>query len=254
VLEEHAFFHGKQWFYRTEMKKRELKSLTLATSLVVYSNAVKKYVENKCNRQLPVFIHQNVDYTRFDFVNERENSVDVKIGFIGSFLKWHRVDLLIKAFIRLKEEGHQVKLFLIGNGMEYGSIKKMVLNSDFANDIFMPGFLDGQELLNLKQKLDIGVMPGSNWYGAPNKIFEYGAAKIAVVAPDTPTICDLFEHDKELLFFKQDDAESLLNQLRCYVTQVDLRKEHAKALQNKIRNNYSENVTFTFYNQLLSSE
>jgi glycosyltransferase involved in cell wall biosynthesis len=136
--------------------------------------------------------------------------------------------------------------------MEFNAIKKQADGCEFAGDIYMPGFVDGQALLKFKQKINIGVMPGSNWYGAPNKIFEYGAAKIAVVAPDTPTIKDLFENNEELLLFKQDDEDSLYAQLSRYFTEEGLRHETAEALQNKIRNNYSENITFTFYNQLLS--
>ncbi|MCW3082865.1 MAG: hypothetical protein JWP12_231 [Bacteroidetes bacterium] len=253
VLEEHQFFHGKQLFFKNKIEVREQRSILHASGIVAYSNAVKNYLEKKYTKLLPVRIHQNVDYTRFDFINEKPKQVTINIGFIGSFLKWHRVDLLINAFVRLKKEGHNAKLFLIGNGMEFDAIKQQIANSGFAAEIQLPGFMDGQSLLAFKQKIDIGVMPGSNWYGAPNKIFEYGAAKIAVVAPDTPTIADLFENNNELLLFKQDDENSLYEQLLRYTTDKPLRDAHALTLQNKIRNNYSENITFTFYNQLLFS-
>jgi glycosyltransferase involved in cell wall biosynthesis len=127
----------------------------------------------------------------------------------------------------------------------------MLSDSEYASDIFIPGFMDGEELLNFKQKINIGVMPGSNWYGAPNKIFEYGAAKMAVVAPDTPTISELFQNSEDLLLFKHDDEDSLYKTLLVYINNSSLRNKHAVALQNKIRNNYSENITFTFYYKLL---
>ncbi len=252
VLEEHAFFHGKQLFFKNKVKKREKDSILSASVIIAYSNAVKDYLNKKYSKQLPVFIHQNVDYTRFDFIHEKPVEEIVNIGFIGSFLKWHRVDLLINAFVRLKKEGKNCKLYLIGNGLEYETIKNQVDSCAYSSDIYMPGFMDGELLLSYKQKITIGVMPGSNWYGAPNKIFEYGAAKIAVVAPDTPTIIDLFENNEEVLLFKQDDENSLFEKLSIYADNADLRHRHAIALQNKIRNNYSENITFTFYNNLIS--
>jgi glycosyltransferase involved in cell wall biosynthesis len=252
VLEEHVFFHKKQLLFKSKIEKREKKSILHANGIVAYSNAVKEYLNKKYSKQLPISIHQNVDYTRFDFINEKTEEDVLNIGFIGSFLKWHRVDLLINAFIRLKRDKKDCKLYLAGSGMEFNLIKQKVAASEFSADIYMLGFIDGKELLDFKQKINIGVMPGSNWYGAPNKIFEYGAAKIAVVAPDTPTIVDLFKDNEELLIFKQDDENSLYEQLLRYINDTELRHQHAIALQNKIRNNYSENITFTFYNQLLS--
>jgi glycosyltransferase involved in cell wall biosynthesis len=253
VKEEYQFFHGKQLFFRNRVKEREKNSILQARKIVVYSNAVKEYLNSKYAKKLPVFIHQNVDYTRFDFINNKTNDSIVNIGFIGSFLKWHRVDLLIKAFVRLRSEGKKCRLYLIGNGMEFNSIQQMVYKSGFRSDISLPGFADGELLLEYKQKMDIGVMPGSNWYGAPNKIFEYGAAKIAVVAPDTLTIKDLFKNGEELLLFEQDNENCLYQALSQYFNDSELRHKHALVLQNKIRNNYSENITFTFYNQLLLS-
>ncbi|MGZ4079047.1 MAG: glycosyltransferase family 4 protein, partial [Bacteroidia bacterium] len=191
VLEAHEFFHQKQIVFKSEIERREKKSILQASGIVVYSNAVKEYLNKKYAKELPVFIHQNVDYSRFEYIENKTPGKTINIGFIGSFLKWHRVDLLINAFARLKDEGKNVKLFLLGSGMEFDKMKDAVEKNKYASAIEMPGFMDGAQLFEYKKQFDIGVMPGSNWYGAPNKIFEYGAAKIAVVAPDTPTIKDL---------------------------------------------------------------
>lgn len=251
VLEEHAFFHPGQLFFKKRARTVEQLSLLQASSIVVYSDAVKGFLTKKFNRQLPCFIHQNVDYTRFEYVENKTIDGEINIGFIGSFLKWHRVDLLLKAFTTLKNEGHNVKLFLLGNGMDFEYIKQLVKENKYAASVEMPGFMDGQQLLNYKKKLHIGVMPGSNWYGAPNKIFEYGAAKMAVVAPDTPTIKSLFDHGKELLLFKQDDEKDLTAKLRFYINDLELLKKHAESLQVKIKKKYSESITFDFYHKLL---
>jgi len=220
-------------------------------SLVVYSNAVKNYLDKKYNRNLPAFIHQNVDYTRFDFINDAKPEGAINIGFVGSFLKWHRVDLLVDAFVKLKNEGRNVRLFLLGNGMEYGRIREQVAALDMQDAIVMPGFTDGAALLEYKKQFHIGVMPGSNWYGAPNKIFEYGAAAMAVVAPDTPTIADLFKDDEELLLFEMGNGDALYKALLRYISDQALMQRHAASLQRKIKESYSKNITFTFYKELL---
>ena len=175
----------------------------------------------------------------------------LNIGFIGSFLKWHRVDLLLNVFTKLKSEGYDLHLYLLGMGEKYSEIREEVALNKYKNNITMPGFSDGAELLNFKKKMHIGVMPGSNWYGAPNKIFEYGASRMAVVAPDTPTIQDLFTDKSDVLLFENGSEDGLytaLKQLCENQQQIPLLAEN---LYQKIRTNYSKNHTFAFYNQLI---
>lgn len=253
VLEEHVFFHGPKLFFKKSILLREKQSLIHANHLIVYSDSVKRYITNLVGNELHFSIHQNVDFTRFHFLEKKFSNTPIKIGFIGSFLKWHRIDLLISAFQKLRVDNYEVELLLVGNGMEYNNISQMVEKSMVEKFIKMPGFLDGEELLNVKQQIQIGVMPGSNWYGAPNKIFEYGAAKIAVVAPDTPTIKDLFEDNKELLLFKQDDENELFLKLKILCDDIFLREKLASSLQEMIRKKYSEKNTAEFYKEVLNS-
>lgn len=253
VLEDFIFFQGAKYFFKKKILQLEKNNLLGANQIIVYSNAVKKYLNKLANKELNISIHQNVDFSRFDFLDRQFSDKPIKIGFIGSFLKWHRIDLLIEAFNRLRDANYDAKLYLVGNGMEYNSIKEAVSKSKYNDFIEMPGFLDGEALLGIKKQLHIGVMPGSNWYGAPNKIFEYGAAKIAVVAPDTPTISDLFEDEKELLLFKQDDANELYSKLKMFCDDLKLCGQLATALQEKIRNKYSEKNTSEFYCKILTS-
>jgi len=252
VLEEYIFFNGNKLFFKNEILQRQLKTLLQAKHIVAYSNAVKEYLNKLTAKNLNVSIHQNVDYTRFDFLEKQFNSSPIKIGFIGSFLKWHRIDLLLEVFDRLKKENVNVELFLVGFGMEYDAIKKLADQSPYKKHITLTGFMDGAALVEIKKQLHIGVMPGSNWYGAPNKIFEYGAAQMAVVAPDTLTISDLFQNEKEVLLFKQDDPDQLYQKLKLLCADLTLAEQLARTLQKKIKNNYAENITFEFYNKLLS--
>jgi glycosyltransferase involved in cell wall biosynthesis len=252
VQDEYTFFNGRTFFIHWFIGVRERKSLMAAKSIVVYSNAVKNYLNQKLKKNLPVCIHQNVDYTRFDFIFEKEPSETVNIGFIGSFLKWHRVDLLVNVFMRFKNEGKNVKLILLGNGLEFQNIRQRIEDLGMMDEIEMPGFVDGMELLEYKHKMHIGIMPGSNWYGAPNKIFEYGAAGLAVVAPDTPTIKDLFGSEHEILLFKQDVETELYEKLNMYIENPDLIRQHAINLQNKIKSTYNEEITWNFYHGLLN--
>lgn len=248
VIEEHAFFHGKS-LTTSYMYKLQNKNILEASSLVVYSNAVKAYIKKVTGRSEGINIHQNVDYSRFEFLPVKEQADEINICFIGSFLKWHRIDLLVNVFLKISSEFKNTKLFLIGDGMERESIEDFARSKNEEKIIFT-GFKDSGELASLKADMHIGVMPGSNWYGAPNKIFEYGAAGMAVIAPDTPTIKDLFSDKEHLLLFIQDNEDDMHEKLRKLCIDKTERVRLSRSLQNLIRQRYSEEQTVSFYNNL----
>lgn len=253
VLDEYFLFNGRFPFFKKKISLREKQTLLQASATIVYSESVKKHVHDKLNKKTKIEIHQNIDFTRFDFIENKLQENNINIGFIGSFLKWHRVDLLLTAFIKLRDQGYAITLFLLGTGAEFALIKQQVDSDKYKHDIIIPGFVDGEMLLNYKRKINIGVMPGSNWYGAPNKIFEYGASKMAVVAPNTPTIKDLFTDKEEILLFENNSADGLYEALKKLCDDRVLMNRIADNLQKKIKCNYSKKNTFDFYNHLITT-
>ena len=251
IIEEYIFFNNIKPYFFNLIRTRELKTLLKASPNIVYSEPVRKYVENIAKTKLNISIHQNVDFSRFEFIEEKEINDKLNIGFLGSFLKWHRVDLLIDVFIKLRSKCKNIHLILLGDGEEFSNLRVKVHNCEYSKDITMPGYVDKEDLLNYKMKIDIGVSPSSNWYNAPNKIFEYGAAKMAVVAPSTPTIADLFENEKDLILFDNESFDGLYNSLLRLIENKELLKSLAENLQNKIKSKYSKENTFEFYNNLI---
>ena len=251
VIDEYRLFNNAFPFFLKNINRREKRALLKAAFTIVYSNAVKKYVWKKIAKQIPVEIHQNIDFSRFDFIEQKCVGSTLNIGFIGSFLAWHRVDLLVDVFTRLKQEGHNLHLYLLGTGEQFDAIKQKIAFNPYSSDITMPGFMDGAQLLDLKKQIHIGVMPGSNWYGAPNKIFEYGASRMAVVAPDTPTIKDLFTDKEEILLFENGSEIEFYKVLKQLCEEPGRLSQLAENLYRKILTNYSKINTFDFYNRLI---
>ncbi|WNJ16407.1 glycosyltransferase family 4 protein [Pontibacter sp. G13] len=256
VLEEYAFFQGIEAPMAKQAQARQKDALSQANGVVVYSQAMADYVQSlaELSDQRTLHLHQNVDFSRFEFCDEKPTPNPIEIGFIGSFLPWHRVDLLVAAFERLREAGHSVKLNLIGYGMKWENIQQHVENSPFKADISMPGFKDKEELFQLKKQMHIGVVPSAIWYQAPNKLFEYGAMRIACVAPPTPTISFLYEENVEITFFENNDLDSLYQALESLVTNPDHLMSMGKAIQSKIKEDYGPEKTLAFYQMLLGLE
>lgn len=251
VLEEYRYFYGRKVINRSKILSNQNNTLKASSVVNVYSDSVKKYVEQHVGADKQITIHQNVDFSRFEFISSKPFCENMTIGFIGSFLKWHRVDLLLKAYEVIRSKGINCDLLLVGSGMEENAIKNMVDSHPYKKEIRLTGYLDGNELTMEKSKMHIGVMPGSNWYGAPNKIFEYGIAGMAVVAPNTPTIYDIFGSNKDVLLFEQNNVEELSKSLIKLLTDENFYIGMANGLQEKINQYYSAENTLNYYTGII---
>lgn len=256
LLEEYAFFNGSSSPLKKSVLREEKKSIEAASNIVVYSNPMKIYLQKIYpDSKSSFFIHQNVDFSRFKFKSDDTLRDDKRLNicFVGSFLKWHRVDILIKSYHQLKQSHPELNLhlFLIGDGMEKAKSEELAKQTGLTDYTFT-GFLDGQKLSQLQEKMDIGIMPGSNWYGAPNKLFEYGAMKMACIAPNTPTISDLFD-ESSVYFFENNNADSFYRALETVCLDKALRDQLRENLSKLISARYSINATANFYSKLLTN-
>ena len=251
ILDEYEIFNHDKPFFFKEVVTRQKESFKHAQKIVAQSNPMKGYIVNNiedCPNK--IVIHQNVDYTKFDVLNtdKQFNTEELTLGFIGSFLPWHQVDMLLKAFKYVVSKGVNSNLLLIGDGMERQKMVDIVesFSADLKSKIKFTGFVTEQALYDYKCQIDIGIMPGSNWYGAPLKIFEYGAMKMACIAPNTPTITDLFPNN-EVKFFEWKNQASLNQTLLEFCTNFEDMKNQAEKLHQYVVNRYSEKNTIDFY-------
>lgn len=250
VVEQYEDIQGISAPFRGKLFERQVESLTSSDAIIAYSNPVKEKLK-KWGVKCPITIFQTLDYSRLSFHVPSENDI-INIGFVGSFMPWHRVDLLFESFEKLCDQGHKkIMLHLVGKGECYPQIEQKYLQSRYKDRIKLYGFIDGPELEDVKAGMQIGVMPGSNWYGMPTKVYEYGAAGIASIAPDTPTISDIFTNKENILLFKWDDENDFLVKLKHLISDSGFRESIAHNMQNLIKNDYTQTRAEEFYRKLI---
>lgn len=249
ISEEYVFFNGHKSWFEKRCRYLQKESFEKASTITVYSQPMIDFCLRNIHSDMSKYkIHQNVDFSRFHlFEDEKELNDVVNICFVGSFLKWHRVDLLLIAFKGINQNYPRLKvhLHLIGDGVERPAIESLSDSLKLDNVTFY-GYKDGMALIEIQKKMHIGVMPGSNWYGAPNKIFEYGAMKMAVLAPDTKTINFLYK-EEEIFFFANNDEKSLSEVLLEACSNHKRRHDKAQSLYDTIKTSYSPKKTRDFY-------
>lgn len=124
------------------------------------------------------------------------------LGFVGSVLKWHRVDLLIRACHQLRQEAHPVKVLIVGMSRLIPELKALSQQLGISEAVLFVGRVPHEDVFNFVEAMDITVLPDNLWYQSPVKVFEYGAMGKPIIAPDNETVRDLIKHEEEGLLVK----------------------------------------------------
>jgi glycosyltransferase involved in cell wall biosynthesis len=143
------------------------------------------------------------------------------IGFVGGFYPWHGVDLLVEAFCRIEKKIPCARLVLIGDGPMKAKIVEQCARLGVTEKVSMTGQIAHQKLPEYVCKFHIGVMPDSNNYGSPMKIFEYMALGKPVVVPDYGPLLDVITDGEEGKVFAARSIEELAHCLEYLLSDND---------------------------------
>lgn len=162
----------------------------------------------------------------------------VVVVFVGSFQPYHRVDLLIEAFSRLRTD-RDVRLLLVGAGREQAAAQALVDRLGVSERVVFTSAVDYQEVPRHIAAGDVAVMPATNTYGNPMKVYEYMALGKAVIAPNQDTITEIGTHQSELLTFRPESIDALAAALNRVIEQDDFRTALGEAAAKAIASDHT---------------
>jgi glycosyltransferase involved in cell wall biosynthesis len=139
--------------------------------------------------------------------------------FAGRFVEKKGIGFLIEAMRRLKDEGRELRLMLVGDGAIAGELKRAA--ADLRN-IEFPGWLPNHELRNLMRGALAVCVPSveaasGDAEGLPNVVIEAMAAGVPVVATHHAGIGEAVEDGRTGLLVPSGDATALAAALRRFV-------------------------------------
>lgn len=238
VLEQFREMHQSHTLFDLMFLKAERNSIKSADGIWCYSNYMKEYIKRTYKYGKKFLVSPCIVWKKPQEYFSQNN--EITIGFIGSFLTWHKVDLLVYAFNLIAEKYPHANLYLIGYGQEWQRVKTLALKSKFKNRITMTGYVNEEELDKYKAMFTIGIMPGSNWYGSPLKLFEYAQSGIPIIAPSTPVVKELFKEEETAVFIdNNDEINSIADNLEKLITNKFLSLQIAKNAEALMRTIYS---------------
>jgi glycosyltransferase involved in cell wall biosynthesis len=157
------------------------------------------------------------------------------IGFVGWFVPWHRLDRLIEQFATLAAGKSRLRLMLVGEGTLRPDLTALATRLGIAGRLIWTGTVPHAEVPAHLAAMDICVVPHSNVYRSPIKLFEYMARGRAVVAPRTEPIGTVVRHGENGLLFDPEDAADLRAQLARLANDPGLRDRLGQAARETVR-------------------
>lgn len=188
-----------------------------ADAIIVVSAFLKQRIEALgVDGQKVHVIPNGVDERLFDpsarsgAVRERLHigSRDVVVGFVGWFVGWHNLERLVEVFGRVAR-GMEAKLLLVGDGLLKERLATIARDAGVVDQVLFPGAIPYADIPEYVNAMDVCVIPGSNDYRSPIKLFEYMAMEKAVVAPRLGPIVSVVNDGVHAVLFDQNDAASL---------------------------------------------
>jgi len=249
-VEEREYLSGKS-FFLNEANKIERQQLEMTDKVVVVSSALKTHFSERHQIPISKFLitpnainpntvkidAEKAAHIKADYEFKNDETV---IGFVGSIFPWHGVDLLIKAFIKLREQNDKIVLLIVGGGSILEDLKTLAKQSSYGGDIIFTGNVAPELVYNYIENMDIAISPNSGWYQSPIKIFEYGALGKAIVAPNKIPLKDVMI-DGEDGILSNPNVEDLAKAIERLLNDAELQKTTAKNFQNKVLKNHTWN-------------
>lgn len=161
------------------------------------------------------------------------------IGFIGTFGRWHGVDVLAKAFGRLlarrPDLRPSLRLLLVGDGGTMRETRQALVDHGVMERAVLPGIVAQSDGPGYLAACDILASPhvpnpdNTRFFGSPTKLFEYMAMGRAIVASDLEQIGQVLDHERTALLVEPGNPDALADALERAVASPDLRSTLGEA-------------------------
>ena len=211
-------------------------------------------VENGVNESKIHVLPNAVDAKKFTVMKkdkqlEQELGFKTKlvIGYIGSFVDYEGLDLLLEACALLKENhGDSFKLLLVGDGDVMQQLRRTVQFLQLEEHVVFTGRVSHDEVQRYYSLIDIAPLPRKGLrvceLVSPLKPFEAMASGKVLITSSVQALAEIVDDGKTGLVFEKDNAKDLAAKLELVLTDANLRSKIGKNANKWVLENHSWDV------------
>lgn len=216
-----------------------------ASGLVFISSYFQNLAQNKYSIIAPSVISPNAADTNVFNPKKYNHAYEKKqlnlagktvCGFAGAFHHWHGIDWFIEKVIDDLKQHPNIALLLVGDGPRHEFIQTLVKQKQMQKQIILTGRVDHAEIPKMIAAMDFGIIPDSNEYGSPMKLFEFMSMGKGMIVPNFSPIEEVVTNNQTSWLFQKQDHDDCIkrffeianNSAKCY----DVGQKAIKYIQN----------------------
>lgn len=190
-----------------------------ATGLVFISSEFQQIASKEFGEIAPSVVSPNAaDLDAFIINDEKALALRQKliiddkvvIGYVGAFVHWHGIDWFVDMIADRLKDHPNIVLLLIGDGVSYQPIKDRIKQSQVEEQVILTGRIPHDEVSTYLSAMDFGILPDSNNYGSPMKLFEFMAMAKGMIAPDFTPIAEVVKDNETSWLFPANDRQACI--------------------------------------------
>lgn len=207
-----------------------------ANRVTTICEGLKRDIEARHLCAAPVTVIPNaVEYERFSKEIPRDEALAARygfklgntLGFIGSFYDYEGLDLLIQAMPQLLADNPDIKLLLVGGGVQETALRSQAAQQGIEKQVIFTGKVPFAEVERFYSVIDVLVYPRKSLrlteLVTPLKPLEAMAQRKVFIASDVGGHHELVEDGVTGALFKADDLASLIATIRNVISSPELR-------------------------------
>lgn len=204
-----------------------------ADAIVVVTNVLKNIlIEEGVEQSKITVISNGVNLDAFNIASSGKDirvryglEDNIVLGFVGVVRKYHGLEILFNILPELIKKEPKLHFMLVGYSQEIGAFEDYLAEIGQSKNVTITGNVAHKSMAEYIAAMDIALMPDSNVWGSPMKIFEYMAMGKAVVAPKLASIEEINTDNHDAVLFTQGNAQHLQDAILKLATNKDIRNK-----------------------------
>ena len=246
-------YEGSDHYNLTE--RLEIETAKASDHVFTITNALKNIlIENGVSSDKISVLPNAVDPTKFN-LNPKDKKLEkelefenkVVIGYVGSFVNYEGLDILLEACsILYKKLGDCFRLLLVGDGAMMQSLRRSVRFLQLEDIVKFTGRVSHDEVQRYYSLIDIAPLPRKGLrvceLVSPLKPFEAMGAGKVLITSSVEALAEIVKDGETGFVFEKDNMQDLADKLELTITNQDLRNEIGLNAHNWVKETHSWEV------------
>lgn len=203
-----------------------------ASRVITVTQVQKNFLSEHYIEPKKVVVCQNaIDPVEFDcevdpfYLPLLDGKHGTVVGFVGTMNRWQGIPVFRDVIPRVLSRNPNIVFLMVGDGEFRQELEHAVRIDGVADRVIFTGRVAHAHIPSLIRHMDIAVLPDSNAYGSPMKIFEYMAMAKAIIAPRVPPVEEIMTNGETGFIVIRGDAEALTENILLLAGDAILRRQ-----------------------------